>query len=82
MIRGTVRVWSEDEGWGVIDSEQTPGGCWAHFSTIVTPVLETRPGVTVSAYKSLRAGDAVRFECEAPGQDGYDFRATAVEFIH
>ena len=29
---GTVRVWHRDEGWGVIDSPETPGGCWAHFS--------------------------------------------------
>ena len=34
MIPGVVREWHSDEGWGVIDSDQTPGGCWAHFSDV------------------------------------------------
>ena len=29
---GTVRVWHTEEGWGVIDCPDTPGGCWVHFS--------------------------------------------------
>ena len=32
--RGVVRLWSDEEGWGVIDSPATPGGCWAHFSSV------------------------------------------------
>lgn len=31
---GEVTAWSADEGSGVIDSADTPGGCWAHFSAI------------------------------------------------
>jgi len=31
---GTVRSLDDEEGWGVIDSVQTPGGCWAHFSAV------------------------------------------------
>jgi len=27
--RGVVRDWNGVAGWGVIDSSQTPGGCWA-----------------------------------------------------
>ncbi len=36
-IRGVVRVWHRDQGWGVIDSQDTPGGCWAHFSSVLVP---------------------------------------------
>ena len=64
---GIVREWHGDEGWGVIDSDSTPGGCWAHFS-----------GVLMSGYRSLEAGQAVSFEFEPGGQDGYAFRAVAV----
>lgn len=31
---GSVRSWFGEEGWGVIDSPETPGGCWAFFSHI------------------------------------------------
>ena len=31
---GTVRRWHDEEGWGVIDSPDTPGGCWAHYSNV------------------------------------------------
>jgi CspA family cold shock protein len=64
---GTVREWSDDAGWGVIDSADTPGGCWAHFSMIVA-----------QGYRSLRAGERVTFTYEAPGQDGFDYRARSV----
>lgn len=61
---GRVRVWNIEEGWGVIDSAATPGGCWTHYS-----------GVLVAGYKSLHAGQDVRFNFEAAEQDGYTFRA-------
>lgn len=61
----TVRTWSDDEGWGVVDSPQTPGGCWAHFSSAAVP----------AGYVSFTAGQIVWLEWEAPGQDGYDYRA-------
>ena len=64
---GQVRVWHDADGWGVIDSDATPGGCWAHFS----PVL-------VAGYKSLRTGQDVTFTFEAAERDGYAFRAVAV----
>ncbi|HEV8569916.1 MAG TPA: cold shock domain-containing protein [Actinoplanes sp.] len=63
-IVGTVREWHQDEGWGVIDSEETPGGCWAHFSS-----------AAVSGYVTFTAGQAVWLQWESPGQDGYPFRA-------
>lgn len=62
---GTVRFWHDDEGWGVIDSESTPGGCWAHFANLAVP-----------GFRSLAPGQKVNLEWEAAEQDGYDFRAT------
>ncbi|MDQ2815938.1 MAG: cold shock domain-containing protein [Actinomycetota bacterium] len=67
LSEGTVREWSDDHGWGVIDSADTPGGCWAHFSVIVSP-----------GYRSLEPGDRVAFAYEAPGQDGFSYRAVQV----
>jgi CspA family cold shock protein len=78
MVRGTVRAWHEELGWGVIDSPDTPGGCWAHFSTIDTAVRERRDGLIVSDYQVLRPGDAVDLEWEPADQDGFAFRAVAV----
>lgn len=54
-------------GRGSSDSEQTPGGCWAHFSALEMP-----------GYGSLEAGRLVRLEWESATQDGYRFRATRV----
>ncbi len=62
-----VREWHEDEGWGVLDSEATPGGCWTHFSNL-----------DMGGYRSLRTAQVVEFTVETPGQDGFDFRASAV----
>jgi CspA family cold shock protein len=62
---GIVRFWLDEDGWGVIDSDQTPGGCWAHNSC-----------VAVAGYRSLAPGQQVRLEWEAANQDGYAFRAT------
>lgn len=67
VTAGTVREWHVDEGWGVIDSDATPGGCWAHFGTVLT-----------SGYRSLSPGQPVSFEFETEWQDGYDYRAVAV----
>lgn len=65
---GVVRFWSEEHGWGVIDSEELPGGCWAHFSH-----------VAMSDYRTLSAGDNVGLEWEAFEQDGYAYRAIEVQ---
>ena len=61
---GIVRQWNDDEGWGVIDSAATPGGCWAHFSH-----------AAVSGASNFMAGQSVSLEWESPGQDGYPYRA-------
>lgn len=63
-VTGKVRIWHDEEGWGVFESDETPGGCWAHYSHILTP-----------GYRSFQPGQEVIFECEAAVQDGYSFRA-------
>jgi cold shock protein len=70
-VDGTVRWFAANEGWGVIDAPEVPGGCFVHFSSIEMP-----------GYRELRSGQRVRFTFERPGflQDGYAFRALAVTF--
>lgn len=69
MVRGTVKSWNDDEGWGVLVSPEAPGEIWAHYSH-----------VDAKRYRALATGAAVALEYErvAGGQDGYDFRATRV----
>jgi CspA family cold shock protein len=62
---GVVRSWHDDDGWGIIDSAQTPGGCWAHYSA-----------VAIQGYRKLSPGQRVKLEWEAANQDGFAFRAT------
>lgn len=60
-----VREWHADDGWGVLDSPATPGGCWAHFS-VLDGALE------------LHAGQQVELDHEVADQDGFSYRATRV----
>ena len=62
-----MRVWHDAEGWGVVDSAETPGGCWVHYSHVRVP-----------GYRALQAGQEVELEHVAPGQDGYAYRAVRV----
>jgi CspA family cold shock protein len=62
-----VREWHDDEGWGVLDSDVTPGGCWAHFSNL-----------DMDGFRSAEPGQVVDFAYEAGWQDGFDFRASDV----
>jgi CspA family cold shock protein len=78
MVRAIVREWHDDLGWGVLDSPETPGGCWTHFSAIDTPLLGQIDGAETSDYKGLAAGDSVELAWEAPGQDGFDYRGVVV----
>jgi CspA family cold shock protein len=79
---GTVRVWHCEEGWGVIDSLDTPGGCWAdisHLWCVGTP--EPGPGEVVrvsSEFLEAFEGEIIDFQWERANQGGYDFRATTV----
>lgn len=65
--RGTVREWNESDGWGVIDSPATPGGCWAHFSNL-----------DMQGFRKLQPGQGVDVEFEPVEQDGYSYRAVHV----
>jgi cold shock protein len=65
--QGRVREWHDDEGWGVVDSVETPGGCWAHYSSVL-----------VAGYRRLAAGDDVRFSFEEIDQDGFSYRTVEV----
>lgn len=67
MVEAVVRQWDNEEGWGVLDSPETPGGCWTHFSH-----------VEMDGYRSLVPGQRVDLVWESLGQDGYDFRAVRV----
>ncbi|MEV1080500.1 cold shock domain-containing protein [Streptomyces sp. NPDC050211] len=67
MIEATVTEWDDEQGWGVLDSRETPGGCWTHFSTVEMP-----------GFRSLAPGQKVTLEWEAVEQDGYQYRAVRV----
>ncbi len=62
-----MRTWHDAEGWGVVDPTGTPGGCWVHHSSVLVP-----------GYRTLQPGQGVVLDHEAPGQDGYPFRAVRV----
>ncbi|ROZ85991.1 cold shock domain-containing protein [Gordonia sp. OPL2] len=64
---GTVRLWHDEEGWGVLDSDATPGGAWAHFSEVAG-----------KGFRTLTPGQVVEFDYENHGQDGYNFRANNI----
>lgn len=63
-VEAVVREWHDEEGWGVLDCAQTPGGCWAGFSA-----------VGIDGYRRLSAGQRVWLEWETAEQDGFTFRA-------
>jgi CspA family cold shock protein len=64
---GVVREFRRDEGWGVIDGPDVPGGCWVHFAAIA-----------MEGFRELTAGQAVSFRAEAVTQDGFRYRAVKV----
>ena len=67
---GVVGEWHPEEGWGVIESDATPGGAWVHFSE-----------VRGAGYRSLVRDQRVEFAWEAAEQDGFAFRASDVEVV-
>lgn len=67
MTPAVVREWHAHHGWGVIDSSETPGGCWAGFVH-----------VEMTGYRELTAGQRVVLEWERGDQDGFDYRAVRV----
>lgn len=80
---GVVTLWNDDEGWGVIDSADTPGGCWTFYSALhPDEVINAQPGDSFSisgGIHGLDVGETVDFEWESViDQDGYTFRAIKV----
>jgi CspA family cold shock protein len=67
VIEATVRDWHDVDGWGVLDSAETPGGCWVHYSDI-----------DADGFRSLSEVETVLLEYEQAEQDGYHFRAVRV----
>lgn len=65
--RGVVRSWYDEDGWGVVDTGDTPGGCWAHYSAVL-----------VAGFKTLTPGQQVEVEWQVVAQDGFAYRATRV----
>jgi cold shock protein len=62
--QGTVLVWHDEDGWGVVESAETPGGCFTHYNAVALP-----------GFRGLAVGQAVYLEYERADQDGYRFRA-------
>lgn len=62
-----MRLFHADEGWGVIDGPDVPGGCWVHFSAIA-----------MEGYRELAPGQRVSFRAVAASQDGFAYRAVKV----
>jgi cold shock protein len=66
-VTARVRFWRDEEGWGVVEAPETPGGCWTHFSAIAS-----------DGYPTLTGVEAVELEFEQVRQDGFDYRAVRV----
>jgi len=67
--RGVVRFWNSEDGWGVIDCAQIPGGCWVHFSE-----------VEVEGFRKFTPGRHVTFEWQTMSGpvEGFAFVAAGV----
>jgi len=63
----TLTDWIAEEGWGVLQCELTPGGCWFLFNALVGLHPE-----------ELRVGRDYQLVFEPAEQDGYAYRAIAV----
>ena len=78
---GTVRMWHREEGWGVVDCPDTPGGCFVHFSHLWNDSAPKHgAGVYVTVgFREAFEGETVDFDWQRtsqPGtQDGFSFIA-------
>jgi len=65
VVRGTVKFFRSEKGWGGIESAETPGDVWVHAMVIDMP-----------GFPQLFAGQAVEFTFEPARQDSWRCRAT------
>lgn len=70
VSRGRVLSWDEDEGWGVLVSDEFSGTVFAHFSHI-----------QAEGYRTLAPGQTVEFDYDRYGQDGCDYNALWVRAV-
>lgn len=65
-VRGVVKFWKSEKGWGAISSDSLPAGrdAFAHFSAI-----------EADGYRELVAGQVVDFRYHAARKDSFDFVA-------
>jgi CspA family cold shock protein len=68
--RGTVKFFNQVKGWGGIESDETLGDVWVHFSAIEG-----------EGYRELVGGESVEFRYEVAQQDSWNYRATWVRRI-
>jgi hypothetical protein len=66
---GTVVRWDGARGGAVIESEETPGGCWADAGVVVH---------STTGDHALRAGQVVELDWTDVGSGGLPFSASRV----
>lgn len=49
-VAGVVKWFDADDGWGVVEAPEVPGGCFVHFSNIEMPRLPAAPGRSARAF--------------------------------
>lgn len=61
MAIATVREWHDEEGWGVLDCPETPGGCWAWYAAIEMEGFRTLATVLFTpSLQAVRRGSGTR----------------------
>jgi CspA family cold shock protein len=66
-LRGRVKFFKADKGWGGIESDEAPGDVWVHVSVI-----------EMQGFRTLSAGQEVEFRYKQANQDNWNYRATWV----
>lgn len=66
-LEGVVTRWSDEDGWGVIDSVATPGGCFAHYAQL-----------NMLGYHTVAVGSKVTFGAIPMAIEGLHWQATSV----
>jgi CspA family cold shock protein len=69
-VRGIVKFFKADKGWGALVTPELPSDVWVHFSVIEG-----------DGFRELEAGDEVDFDVESAVQDGFRYRATRARFV-